>query len=122
MNDAIVPSLGQASFDVSRVPAWLDKDLSVVMWVDYSVEDCRECDQKVMDAVTGGVSGSRTQQIKVTIPPQVFDSLNVSYFMITVRSRQVDPKGEKKWVNSLPLRISKEASTEISAGSLFVCW
>ncbi len=119
MNDVIVPSQAQAVFENTRVPSWLDNDASAVMWIEYSVEDCRECDQKVMDAVTGGVSGGKSQQLKFTIPPAVFDSLNASYFNIVVRSRQVDPKGEE--VKELAaIKITNDISKEFSTGPLYI--
>jgi hypothetical protein len=119
LNDVIVPSQGQAALENVKVPAWLDADPSVVMWVDYSVEDCRPCDEKVMDAVTGGVSGSKSQKIKYAIPPSVFDTLKAAYITITIRSNQVDPTGGD--VKELPaLKITKDADKDFSAGPLFI--
>ena len=119
LDDGPVPSKSQVVFDNSKVPVWLDNDPSAVMWIDYSIENCSNCDQKVMDAVTGGVSGTKAQQIKFTIAPAVFDSLRASYFSITLRSRQVDPKGEE--VKELgALKITKDAVKEFSVGPLFI--
>jgi hypothetical protein len=119
MNDVVIPSQAQVTFDSHTVPAWLDNDESVVMWIDYSVMSCSDCDQKVMDAVTGGVSGSKAQQIKFTIPPAVFDTLKAAYFLVTIRSKQVDPKGEQ--VKELAaLKITNDAAKEFSAGPLFI--
>lgn len=118
MNDIVIPSQAQVAFDSQTVPAWLDNDESVVMWIDYSVMNCADCDQKVMDAVTGGVSGGKAQQVKFTIPPAVFDTLNTAYFLVTIRSRQVDPKGEQ--VKELAaLKITNDAAKEFSTGPLF---
>lgn len=117
LGDAVIPSQGQAAFNSGIVPAWLDNAESVVMWLDYSVQDCSDCDAKVMDAVTGGVSGSKAQQIKFVIPPAVFDTLHASYFMITVRSAQVDPKGTE--VKELAaIKVTREG--EFSTGPLFI--
>ncbi len=119
MNDVVIPSLGQAAIEHTKIPTWLDNDASVVMWIDYSVETCNDCDQKVLDAVTGGVSGSKAQKLKFTIPAQIFDTLKVSYFMITVRSTQVDPNGTS--IKELPsLKITKEADKEFTAGPLYI--
>ena len=119
LNDGVVPSQGQVAFDNSKVPVWLDNDPSAVMWIDYSIEECKNCDQKVMDAVTGGVSGTKAQQIKFTIAPAVFDTLRASYFTVTLRSRQVDPKGEE--VKELEaLKITRDAAKEFSVGPLFI--
>jgi hypothetical protein len=119
LNNGVVPSQGQAAFDHSKVPVWLDNDPSSVMWFDYSIENCSNCDQKVMDAVTGGVSGNKALSIKFTIAPAVFDTLRASYFSVTVRSRQVDPKGEE--VKELAaIKITKDAVKEFSVGPLFI--
>lgn len=119
MNEAIIPSQAQVAFNSSIVPAWLDNAESVVMWMDYSIMDCGDCDRKVMDAVTGGVSGSKAQQIKFTIPPAVFDTLGASYFLITVRSLQVDPKGEL--VKELAaVKVTNDMTKEFVAGPLFI--
>ncbi|MGB3007307.1 MAG: hypothetical protein WBC06_12405 [Chitinophagaceae bacterium] len=118
LNDIIVPSQAQANFESSRIPAWLDVDPSAVMWIEYLVEDCLTCDQKVMDAVTGGVSGTRSQQVKFVIPPAVFDSLHASYFMITVRSKQADPKGlELKEFDAV--KVTNDISKSFSVGPLY---
>ena len=119
MNDVVIPSQAQVAFDSQTVPAWLDNDESVVMWIDYSVMNCADCDQKVMDAVTGGVSGSKAQQVKFTIPPAVFDTLHVSYFLVTIRSKQIDPKGEQL-KELAALKITNDAAKEFSAGPLFI--
>ncbi|MCY7310587.1 MAG: hypothetical protein LH619_07400 [Chitinophagaceae bacterium] len=118
MNGAEVPPMAQVAFDNSRVPVWLDNDPNAVMWLEYSVMNCTECDNKVMDTITGGVSGKTIQQVKFTIPPAVFDTLKASYFLITVRSSQADPKGII--VKELDgLKITKEDTKIFQAGPLF---
>ncbi len=118
MNDVLVPPKAQVAFDNSRVPPWLDTDSSVVMWIDYDIEECLTCDQKVMDAVTGGVSGTKAQMVKFSIPVVVFDSLNASAFLIKVRSRQVDPNGtEVKELASI--RVTND-DKEYPAGPLYI--
>ncbi|MBI3139909.1 MAG: hypothetical protein HYZ15_15130 [Sphingobacteriales bacterium] len=118
MNGITVPSQAQVSFNSSTVPGWLDRAESVVMWIDYSVMDCSDCDRKVMDAVTGGVSGTKSQQIKFTIPPAVFDTLHASYFLVAIRSKQVDPKGEEL-KELATVKITRETG-ENAAGPLFI--
>jgi len=119
MNGAEVPPMAQVAFDNSRVPVWLDNDPTSVMWLEYSVMNCTECDNKVMDTITGGVSGKTIQQIKFTIPPVVFDTLKASYFLITVRSSQADPKGIiLKELDGL--KIMKDDTKIFQAGPLFL--
>jgi hypothetical protein len=119
LNDVVVPSQAQAKFDNTRIPTWLDADASVVMWVEYTVDDCLTCDQKVLDAVTGGVSGARAQQVKFVVPPAVFDSLHASYFMITVRSRQADPKGvEMKEFDAV--KVTTDMARDFTVGPLYI--
>jgi hypothetical protein len=119
MNDVLAPPQAQVAFDNASVPAWLDTDPSVVMWVDYDVEDCNGCDQLVMDAVTGGVSGTKAQQVKFSIPSVLFDTLNASYFQVKIRSMQVDPGGTE--VKELPaIRITSDDNREYTTGPLYV--
>jgi len=119
MNNQEVPSQAQVAFDHTRVPAWLDSDPAAVMWLEYGVLDCSECDKDVLNAVTDGVFGSATQQLRFTIAPAVFDSLNADYFMVTVRSRQADPKNEI--VKELTaLRIIKDPSKDFTTGPLYL--
>ncbi len=119
MDNMEVPSLASVSFENNPVPLWLDNDPSSVMWLDYSVMDCRECNDTVITAVTDGVSGSTVQQIKFIIPKAVFDTLKADYFMIYVRSSQVDPKGEM--VKELPvLNITNEPGKNFLVGPLFI--
>lgn len=118
MNGAEVPPMAQVNFDNSLVPVWLDNDPNAVMWLEYSVMNCSECDNKVMDAITGGVSGKTIQQIKFTIPPAVFDTLSATYFLITVRSQQADPKGV--YLKELDaLKIVKDDTKIYQVGPLF---
>ena len=120
LDNIIVPSKAQLSFDASLVPVWLDAQESALMWIDYSIPDCKSCDQAVFEAVTGGVSGNKTYQAKFTIPPAVFDSMKADYFIVTIRSKQVDPNGES--VMELPntLKITRQADKEFSLGPLYL--
>ncbi|HQZ49214.1 MAG: hypothetical protein KBA90_07090 [Chitinophagaceae bacterium] len=118
LNNTLVPSQSKVNFTGITIPTWLDNDPSSVIWIEYNVEECNECDTKVMDAVTGGVSGTRAQQIKFSIPPVVFDSLNASQIMITLRSAQGDPKGlTVKEFTSLKLT---QSVNEGSTGPLYL--
>jgi hypothetical protein len=120
LDNTVVPPKAQVKFDASLVPAWLDTAQSMLMWIDYSVVECRPCNDKVVTAVTRGVSGNTVQMVKFTIPPAVFDTLNASYFMVSIRSKQVDPNGET--VKELPttLKITRSEDREFSAGPLYV--
>ena len=115
----MMPAQAQVKFDHSRIPAWLDTDASAVMWLDYEVEDCRDCDMRVMDAVTDAVFRTKTQNVRLTIPPAVFDTLNASYFLVTLRSMQADPRSEQ--VRELPsVRVYDDLAREFLAGPLFI--
>jgi len=83
------------------------------------VMDCHSCNDSVINAVTDGVTGSTLQPVKFSISPVVFDELKADYFMITVRSRQGDPKGES--VIELPvLKITKDATRDYYTAPLFI--
>ncbi|MEO8582838.1 MAG: hypothetical protein ABI415_03515 [Flavitalea sp.] len=120
LDEATVPSQAQVSCDPSLVPTWLDKQESVLMWIDYAIEDCKSCDEKVIDAITGGVSSNRSQMVRFTIPPVVFDSLHASYFLVNIRSIQLDPKAENIKESGSILKITKANDKDFTAGPLFI--
>lgn len=118
LGGTVVPSQAQATFEAAKIPSWIDNEPSVVMWVDYSIEDCGKCDAAVMNAVTGGVSGTRSQQVLFTVPPAMFDTLKADQIMITVRSIQGDPKAaEMKEFTSVKL---KKDANEGAVGPFYV--
>ena len=119
INDVDVPSMGRVSFDNGRVPKWLDEDPSSVMWLSYVVNACDSCNSEVINAVTDGVSNSTVQQLRFVIPDPVFDSLKASSFIITVRSKQADPKGTA--IVELPaMTITKDPAKNFMIGPLFI--
>jgi hypothetical protein len=118
INDLIVPVAASVSFDASNVPSWLDDpDMAQRIWVEYSVVDCDECDQEVINTVTGGTYGTNTR--KVTFETfQLFDNIDAQFIQIKVRSRQGDPKGEKV-VEFEPIRIYEDNEV-VESGQLYV--
>ncbi len=120
LNQTVVPSKAQVSFNPALVPSWLDRQESVLMWIDYLVADCKPCDDKVINAITGGVSGNKAQLVKFIIPPVVFDTLQATYFLINIRSSQLDPNGET--IKEIPgaLKITKEGDKEFTAGPMYI--
>lgn len=119
LDNTVVPSKAQVQFDASLVPAWLDAEESMLMWIDYSVVECKPCNDKVITTVTRGVSGNTMQMVKFNIPPVVFDTLHASYFTVTIRSKQADPNGEV--VKELSaLKITKAEDREFTAGPLYI--
>ncbi len=119
INNLELPSGQSISFDHSKIPNWLDTDPTSNMWIDYEVLPCSECDNKVLTSVTKGVFGNTLQQIRYTIAPAMFDSLGAEYFLVTMRSKQADPKNEM--VRELPsLKIIKDMSKDFLAGPLYL--
>lgn len=119
INNLELPSGMSMSFDHSKIPAWLDTDPTSIMWIDYDVLPCSDCDNKVLVSVTKGVFGSTLQQVRFTIPSAVFDTLNADYFLVTMRSTQADPKNEV--LKELPaLRIFKDPAKEFYTGPLYL--
>ncbi len=119
INDVDVPSGSRVSFDNGQVPKWLDEDPSSMMWLSYAVDACDSCNTDVINAVTDGVSNSTVQQLRFVIPDPVFDSLKAQSFIITVRSKQADPKGEAM-VELPAMTISKEPGKNFMVGPLFI--
>lgn len=53
-------------------------------------------------------------------PPIVFDSLNASYFLVNIRSKQVEANGEAVQELASALKITKEADKTFTAGPLYI--
>lgn len=119
LNNLEVAPQGRVSFDNSRVPVWLDNDPTSVMWLDYNVVDCNSCKDSVIFAVIDGVPAGMTQQIKINIPPAVYDTLKSVSFIVTVRSLQADPRGAT--MIELPaVKVTREAGKVFMVGPLFI--
>jgi hypothetical protein len=118
VNDLVVPVAASVSFDASKVPSWLDDpDMAQRIWVEYSVVDCDECDQEIINTITGGTYGTNTR--KVTFETfQLFNNIDAQFIQIKVRSRQADPKGEKV-VEFEPIRIYEDNEV-VESGQLYV--
>ena len=91
LDNVEVPPMARVRWDAARVPAWIDTEAKRI-WVDYSVaQNCEECDQDVLDTITGGVTSVAAEQIVFhTISPLA----DVGGYEITahVRSKFFDPK------------------------------
>jgi hypothetical protein len=91
LDGATVPPLAKAEVNASAVPAWLDARARR-MWIEYApVEDCDDCDQKVIAEVTGGVTSMGAAQIIFHTMTPIAD-LGAYEIALTVRSRYFDPQ------------------------------
>src|SRR5206468_1072750 len=91
LGETRVPPNGIVAWDASRVPGWIDSEASR-MWLDYSIErDCAECDQRVTEALTRGVSRAGSAQITFhTLTPLA--DVQAHELDLEVRSRYFDPE------------------------------
>lgn len=107
INDLLVPAGASVLFDASNVPSWLDDaNMAQRIWVEYSVVDCDECDEKIISKITGGTYGSNVKKLSFETF-RLFETLDAQFIQIKVRSKQGDPKGEKV-IEFDPLRIYQD--------------
>lgn len=118
MGDKEIPEKAMVKFDATLVPAWLDTHPSVVkMWLDYTVKPCNSCNGEVKDKIIRGTTGSRVNNIEVTIlSPLEFTQGEL--IKIKLRSYQADPNAREK-VN-LPTLTVVEDGTTLSGGQIFI--
>lgn len=104
-------------FDARQMPIWIDKsEYTQLMWIDYSVLPCEECDEKVMEATLGGTSTSTKKKITFELF-EVMATTGAQIMQVKVRSTQADPKGQM--LTYLPsLRITEDNT--YTAGPLYV--
>lgn len=92
LNDTKVPSQSNVKFNSDLMPKWIESKTERI-WIDYSIEECNSCVNKVMDDVTGGTSGSNVKNITFE-SFQVLETTKAMFLKIQVRSKQVDPTGK----------------------------
>lgn len=118
MGDKEVPEKATVKFDASLVPAWVDTHPDIVkMWMDYTVKPCNTCNSNIKDKIIRGTTGSRVNDIEVTIlSPLAFTKGEM--MKIKLRSLQADPNAREK-INLPTLTVSKDGTT-LSGGQLFI--
>ena len=118
MGDKEVPEKATVQFDASLVPMWLDTHPNVVkMWMDYTIKGCNTCNGNVKDKIIRGTTGSRVNNIEVTIlSPLEFTQAEL--IKIKLRSVQADPNAREK-INLPTLTVSKDGTT-MPGGQIFI--
>ena len=118
IGDVEVPEKARVKFDASLVPAWIDTNPSIVkMWMDYTIKPCNTCNSTVKDKIIKGTTGSRVNNIEITIlTPLAFTKAEL--IKLKIRSFQADPNGRTK-VDLPTITITKDGAT-LPAGQLFV--
>jgi hypothetical protein len=118
MGDREVPEHAKVKFDATLVPAWIDTNSEIVkMWMDYTVKPCISCNSTVKEKIIKGTSGSRVNNIEVTIlTPLNFTKAEL--IKIKIRSFQADPNGLAK-VNLPTITVNKDGTT-FPGGQIFI--
>lgn len=116
LNNTEVPSKSKVEFNSSSMPKWIDSKTERI-WIDYTIDDCNSCVNKIMDKLTGGTSGGKTKTINFK-SFKIFEETKASSIEIYVRSLQADPKG-KNVIKLTPIIIENDLSA-ISAGPFYL--
>jgi hypothetical protein len=111
-----VPPLAQVEFDASTVPSWLDSSAKR-LWLEYvPVEDCQDCDDKVISAITGGVTSMGSSQITFhTIKPLA--DTGAYEIAVQVRSKYFDPRSRELQIKPVVL---KEDDKDFTLGPIYL--
>ena len=116
LNNTKVPSQSNVKFNGALMPKWIESKTERI-WIDYSIDECNSCVNKIMDELTGGTSGSKVKNITFE-SFQVLETTKAMFLKIQVRSKQVDPKG-KNVTELSSVRISSDLSAT-PAGPLYL--
>ena len=116
LNNTKVPSQSNVKFNSDLMPKWIESKTERI-WIDYSIDECNSCVNRIMDQLTGGTSGSKVKNITFE-SLKVFENLDAAFLNIKIRSKQADPKGNTV-IELPPVRI-KEDLTTYSAGPLYL--
>ena len=117
LDGAIVPAGARAEFDSATVPTWIDGKAARA-WIAYApVGDCEPCDQKVVAAITGGVTSLGAEQITFhTITPLA--DLGAHELAITVRSRYFHPSSRER-LTKPPIALAADNS-DFAVGPIYL--
>lgn len=113
-----VPPGAQATFDATTVPGWIDNSEKIQrIWLEYEVNTCNYCDDKVQNTLIGGAKGTRSR--KVTF--DVFDPISFTgakLIKVKVRSVQADPNTRSKM--DLPTLSIHTDGLTLDGGTIYV--
>jgi len=119
--ETTVPPGAKINFGSSSIPTWIDKDRRVKrIWIDYSISDCGECDDKVKAKILESI-----RQDDVAKPEKLeFTILNAMAFTeaslirIKLRSTQAAASGNEK-IEMESIKVAEDGSF-LDGGTLYV--
>jgi len=116
LNNTEVPSKSKVKFNSALMPKWIESKTERI-WIDYSIDECNSCVNRIIDELSGGTSGSKTKTINFK-SFQVLETTKAAFLEIHIRSKQADPKAEN--VIKLPSIIIEKDLSAISAGPFYL--
>jgi hypothetical protein len=110
----------QVKFDVATIPLWLDnhKGKPARIWLDYSVVNtCTSCNEQVFSSI---ISSTTRPQLSDVVFRMIdfFDSYQVAYMDVEMKSIQGDPSGRTE-TNFPIVHITKD-KTDYVAGKIYI--
>jgi hypothetical protein len=118
LNDQIAPQYAQVYFNGYDLPDWLERSDKVYrVWVDYSIEDCEPCRAQLEGQLSLATAHNIRQKISFETF-DYFDTYNIQYIRIKIRSRQADPEGTQ--VLELPMVTADEGGAIFESAELYV--
>lgn len=118
-NQEVQPS-NQVKFDMTTVPSWLDtyKGKQARVWIDYSVvESCTPCNEKVFSGIISSTSRPQLSNVVFRVI-EFFETYNVAYLDVEVKSIQGDPNGRTE--TTFPVLHITADKADYTAGKIYV--
>jgi hypothetical protein len=116
LGDKEVPVYASVNFNAESIPLMVDRGAQRI-WVEYSVSDCPECMDKIINDLMGGTVSAKQQNVEV-ISYGVIERTGAYVIEVYIRSRLADPKG-KSIMEIGPFRLTTDNVSSF-VGPLFV--
>ncbi len=87
------------------------------LWLEYTIQDCYDCDQDVLQKLRGGVSDNLAKDLAIELITTKED-LGAKAMYIEIRSMQGSPKGDH--MAKFPILEIEEDKSDYSTGKFYV--
>lgn len=113
-----VPPTSKVKFNTAVVPLAFDDKVSRI-WLDYTIEPCKDCFDEIVADLSSGTSESRAKYIRFqSYYNDFFGKYQVKNMKITVKSVAADPRGKQS--KEIITDVKPEAANgEMSIGPFF---
>ena len=113
-----IPPTSKVKFNAASLPSSLN-DKVFRLWLDYSVEPCKDCFDEIVSDISNGTAESRAKYIRFQCYyTDFFAKYQVKNMKVTVKSMAADPRGKQS--KEITLDVKPEGATgEMSIGPFY---